>query len=165
MRRRSRTSERSSPSVGPSRRRHGPAMREEIEHRRFVEGIIEFLEIELATLEEMGFRYDRSEEYVANNGETRLLDRFDIEGLPRHFARHRAFGTLLLVAPVPEEGLEQQCLALNEVLAGVTGLYGAASLLPGAIGIGLRLVAAELRQVRQATELALGQLRLLLPAS
>ena len=26
--------------------RHGPAMREEIEHRRFVEGIIEFLEIE-----------------------------------------------------------------------------------------------------------------------
>ena len=35
---------------------------------------IEFLEIELALLEEMGFRYDRSEEYVAANGHTRLVD-------------------------------------------------------------------------------------------
>jgi UDP-N-acetylglucosamine 1-carboxyvinyltransferase len=35
---------------------------------------IEFLEIELATLEEMGFLYDRSEEYVAANGHTRLVD-------------------------------------------------------------------------------------------
>ena len=35
---------------------------------------IEFLEIELATLEEMGFQYDRSEEYVAANGHTRLVD-------------------------------------------------------------------------------------------
>lgn len=35
---------------------------------------IEFLEVELATLEGMGLRYDRSEEYVALNGETRLVD-------------------------------------------------------------------------------------------
>jgi UDP-N-acetylglucosamine 1-carboxyvinyltransferase len=35
---------------------------------------IEFLEIELAVLEDMGFRYDRSEEYVADNGRTRLVD-------------------------------------------------------------------------------------------
>ena len=35
---------------------------------------IEFLEIELALLEEMGFKYDRSEEYPALNGETRLVD-------------------------------------------------------------------------------------------
>ncbi|QIK66454.1 UDP-N-acetylglucosamine 1-carboxyvinyltransferase [Nocardioides sp. HDW12B] len=35
---------------------------------------IEFLEIELALLEEMGFRYHRSEEYVADNGRTRLVD-------------------------------------------------------------------------------------------
>ncbi|HYO39324.1 MAG TPA: UDP-N-acetylglucosamine 1-carboxyvinyltransferase [Nocardioidaceae bacterium] len=35
---------------------------------------IEFLEIELALLEEMGFRYDRSEEYVAANEHTRLVD-------------------------------------------------------------------------------------------
>ncbi len=35
---------------------------------------IEFLEIELALLEEMGFEYSRSEEYVARNGRTRLVD-------------------------------------------------------------------------------------------
>src|SRR3546814_7943391 len=35
---------------------------------------IEFPEIELATLGEMGFDYSRSEEYVAENGATRLVD-------------------------------------------------------------------------------------------
>ncbi len=35
---------------------------------------IEFLEIELALLEEMGFRYDLTPEYVAGNGRTRLVD-------------------------------------------------------------------------------------------
>ena len=35
---------------------------------------IEFLEIELALLEEMGFEYSRSEEYVASNERTRLVD-------------------------------------------------------------------------------------------
>jgi UDP-N-acetylglucosamine 1-carboxyvinyltransferase len=35
---------------------------------------IEFLEIELALLEEMGLQYDRSEEYDALNGHTRLVD-------------------------------------------------------------------------------------------
>ena len=35
---------------------------------------IEFLEIELALLEEMGFQYSRTEEYVALNEHTRLVD-------------------------------------------------------------------------------------------
>ncbi|MGH3424664.1 MAG: helix-turn-helix domain-containing protein [Nocardioidaceae bacterium] len=35
---------------------------------------IEFMEIELALLEEMGLNYDRSEEYLALNGHTRLVD-------------------------------------------------------------------------------------------
>ncbi len=35
---------------------------------------IEFLEIELALLEEMGFSYSRTEEYAAANGHTRLVD-------------------------------------------------------------------------------------------
>ena len=35
---------------------------------------IEFLEIELALLEEMGLDYERSDEYLAANGHTRLLD-------------------------------------------------------------------------------------------
>src|SRR5215510_8753860 len=34
----------------------------------------EFLEIELAVLEEMGFSYTRGEEYLAGNGRTRLVD-------------------------------------------------------------------------------------------
>ncbi len=35
---------------------------------------IEFLEIELAVLENMGFNYHKSAEYMANNGHTRLVD-------------------------------------------------------------------------------------------
>ncbi len=35
---------------------------------------IEFMEIELALLEEMGFVYERSDEYLAENGHTRLVD-------------------------------------------------------------------------------------------
>jgi UDP-N-acetylglucosamine 1-carboxyvinyltransferase len=35
---------------------------------------IEFLEIELKTLEDMGFEYEMSDEYTAQNGKTRLVD-------------------------------------------------------------------------------------------
>ena len=35
---------------------------------------IEFLEIELATLAEMGLKFELSKEYFANNGQTRLVD-------------------------------------------------------------------------------------------
>ncbi len=35
---------------------------------------LEFLEVELAVLEEMGLKYGRSEEYVSGNGRTRLVD-------------------------------------------------------------------------------------------
>lgn len=35
---------------------------------------IEFMEIELKVLEQMGFKYRKSEEYVARNGKTRLVD-------------------------------------------------------------------------------------------
>jgi UDP-N-acetylglucosamine 1-carboxyvinyltransferase len=44
---------------------------------------IEFLEIELATLEGMGMRYELSEEYTALNGRTRLVDLTTIPG-PLH---------------------------------------------------------------------------------
>ncbi len=43
----------------------------EIEVRRVP---IEFLEVELAVLEEMGFEHERSAEYPAENGRTRLVD-------------------------------------------------------------------------------------------
>ncbi|GCD34100.1 UDP-N-acetylglucosamine 1-carboxyvinyltransferase [Streptomyces chrestomyceticus JCM 4735] len=35
---------------------------------------VEFLEIELAVLEEMGLNHERSAEYAADNGRTRLID-------------------------------------------------------------------------------------------
>ena len=41
---------------------------------------IEFLEIELATLEEMGMKYDLGEEYTSANGKTRLVDITTIPG-------------------------------------------------------------------------------------
>ncbi|ADU48427.1 helix-turn-helix domain-containing protein [Intrasporangium calvum] len=41
---------------------------------------IEFLEIELATLEEMGMKYDLSSEYTSANGKTRLVDLTTIPG-------------------------------------------------------------------------------------
>jgi len=41
---------------------------------------IEFLEIELATLEGMGMKYELTEEYVALNGRTRLVDLTTIPG-------------------------------------------------------------------------------------
>ena len=41
---------------------------------------IEFLEIELATLETMGMRYDLTDEYVSANGRTRLVDITTVPG-------------------------------------------------------------------------------------
>ena len=72
---------------------------------------IEFLEIELATLEEMGFRYDRTEEYVANNGETRLVD------LTTHPSDLRA--PLDKIHPMPFPGLNIDNLPFFAVIAAV----------------------------------------------
>lgn len=72
---------------------------------------IEFLEIELATLEEMGFRYDRSEEYVALNGETRLVD------LTTHPSDLRA--PLDKIHPMPFPGLNIDNLPFFAVIAAV----------------------------------------------
>jgi UDP-N-acetylglucosamine 1-carboxyvinyltransferase len=75
---------------------------------------IEFLEIELAVLEEMGFRYDRSEEYVAANGRTRLVDL-----TTRHSTLH---APLDKVHPMPFPGLNIDNLPFFAVIgAAATG--------------------------------------------
>jgi UDP-N-acetylglucosamine 1-carboxyvinyltransferase len=74
---------------------------------------IEFLEIELAVLEEMGFRYDRSEEYVAANGRTRLLDL-----TTRHSVLH---APLDKIHPMPFPGLNIDNLPFFAVIAAVAG--------------------------------------------
>jgi UDP-N-acetylglucosamine 1-carboxyvinyltransferase len=72
---------------------------------------IEFLEIELALLEEMGFRYDRSEEYVAANGRTRLVD------LTTHSSVLRA--PMDKIHPMPFPGLNIDNLPFFAVIAAV----------------------------------------------
>ena len=72
---------------------------------------IEFLELELAILEEMGFRYDRTEEYVANNGMTRLVD------ITTHPSELRA--PLDKIHPMPFPGLNIDNLPFFAVIAAV----------------------------------------------
>jgi urease accessory protein len=105
------------------------------------------------------FRRFESTTIVRRCGEPVLVDRFDILGDSSHFARHRAFGTLLLLAPRPAEQLEAWSLELSADLAGEAGLYAAASVLPSAIGIGLRFAAQELRHLRAGVDRACTSLR------
>jgi UDP-N-acetylglucosamine 1-carboxyvinyltransferase len=70
---------------------------------------IEFLEIELAVLEEMGFRYQRSEEYLAENEHTRLVD------ITTHPSRLRA--PIDKIHPMPFPGLNIDNLPFFAVIA------------------------------------------------
>ena len=72
---------------------------------------IEFLEIELALLEEMGFRYDRSEEYLAQNGHTRLVD------LTTHVSTLHS--PIDKIHPMPFPGLNIDNLPFFAVIAAV----------------------------------------------
>src|SRR6478609_5601644 len=72
---------------------------------------IEFLEIELALLEEMGFRYERGEEYVAANKHTRLVDL-----TTRHSTLHSPIDK---IHPMPFPGLNIDNLPFFAVIAAV----------------------------------------------
>ena len=72
---------------------------------------IEFLEIELALLEEMGFQYSRSDEYVAANGHTRLVD---LTTQPSHL-----HAPLDKIHPMPFPGLNIDNLPFFAVIAAV----------------------------------------------
>lgn len=72
---------------------------------------IEFLEIELAMLEEMGFRYERSEEYLAANGHTRLVD---LRTFPSDLVAPRD-----KIHPMPFPGLNIDNLPFFAVIAAV----------------------------------------------
>ncbi|MEJ7628818.1 MAG: UDP-N-acetylglucosamine 1-carboxyvinyltransferase [Nocardioidaceae bacterium] len=72
---------------------------------------IEFLEIELALLEEMGFSYDRTAEYLAENGRTRLVDL-----TTRPSTLH---ATLDKIHPMPFPGLNIDNLPFFAVIAAV----------------------------------------------
>ncbi|WP_216639500.1 UDP-N-acetylglucosamine 1-carboxyvinyltransferase [Brachybacterium sp. P6-10-X1] len=70
---------------------------------------IEFLEIELAILEEMGLRYDRSAEYTARNGQTRLVD------ITTHPSQMKA--PIDKIHPMPFPGLNIDNLPFFAVIA------------------------------------------------
>ena len=70
---------------------------------------IEFLEVELAVLEEMGFQYSLTEEYVALNGHTRLVD---IETRPSEL-----HAPLDKIHPMPFPGLNIDNLPFFAVIA------------------------------------------------
>ncbi len=72
---------------------------------------IEFLEIELAVLEEMGFRYSLSTEYLAANGRTRLVDLST-----RHSVLHSPIDK---IHPMPFPGLNIDNLPFFAVIAAV----------------------------------------------
>ncbi len=72
---------------------------------------IEFMEIELAVLEEMGLRYALSEEYVAANGRTRLVDI-----TTHHSALHSPIDK---IHPMPFPGLNIDNLPFFAIIAAV----------------------------------------------
>ena len=84
-------------------------------------------------------------------GEPVLVDRFDLRDGPRGGT---AFGSVLLVSPQGAERLEPLAARLTDALGSLEGLYGAASLLPGDAGIGVRLVGATVQNLRQGLTLA-----------
>ena len=70
---------------------------------------IEFMEIELALLEEMGFVYERGAEYPAENGQTRLVD------ITTHPSQLRA--PIDKIHPMPFPGLNIDNLPFFAVIA------------------------------------------------
>ncbi|MCW2780745.1 MAG: UDP-N-acetylglucosamine 1-carboxyvinyltransferase [Marmoricola sp.] len=72
---------------------------------------IEFLEIELAVLTEMGLRYELSEEYVATNGHTRLVDITTLQS--------QLHSPIDKIHPMPFPGLNIDNLPFFAVIAAV----------------------------------------------
>jgi urease accessory protein len=67
------------------------------------------------------------------------------------FHGHRAFGSAIVVL-TSNHDLEKLLVLLTTALGDVSGLYAAASMLPGSAGLGVRLAALDLRQIRLAFE-------------
>ncbi|MGJ5180385.1 urease accessory protein UreD [Bradyrhizobium oligotrophicum] len=77
-----------------------------------------------------------------------LIDRMHVERPDAAlFKGYRAFGSAVLVLPLAHDfaDISQR---LTSTIVRIDGLYAAASLLPDDAGVGLRLAASELRQLR-----------------
>jgi urease accessory protein len=97
-----------------------------------------------------GFRRFRSTTVLRCDGDLRFIDRTDIESFGASGqAGFRAFGSILLAAPGSEAPTAALAEDLSGALASTAGLYAAASPLPGNAGVGVRLAARELRDLRR----------------
>lgn len=102
-----------------------------------------------------GFRqFDSTMTLRFSGGEPVLVDRLDIS----HFGRgptlqFSAFGSMVMVLPLPGEQLETLALELSTALGETPGVYAAASVLPASAGIGIRLAGRDLRALRAGLEL------------
>ncbi|KJC54160.1 urease accessory protein ureD [Bradyrhizobium sp. LTSPM299] len=68
---------------------------------------------------------------------------------PDIFCGHRAFGSAFLML-TPSHDLTNLQSSLTTVLGRISGLYAAASVLPGSAGLGVRLAALDLSRIRAA---------------
>lgn len=85
-------------------------------------------------------------------GEPVLIDRSRLcRPDPGIFRGHRAFGSAVVVL-TSNQDLEKLLALLTTALGDIPGLYAAVSILPGSAGLGVRLAALDLRQVRLAFE-------------
>jgi urease accessory protein len=97
-----------------------------------------------------GFRRFRSTTVLRCDGDLKFVDRTDIDSLGASGeAGFRAFGSILLAAPGSEAPTAALAEDLSGALASIPGLYAAASPLPGNAGVGVRLAARELRDLRR----------------
>ena len=100
-----------------------------------------------------------------SGGEPLLIERTRIDrpddGL---FHGYAAFGSAFMVLPSGHDSADIHATS-TAALGRISGLYGAASALPGRAGIGIRLAALELRCIRQAFEAVRGIYRDVLSAS
>jgi urease accessory protein len=97
-----------------------------------------------------GFRRFRSTTVLRCDGDLKLVDRADIDSLGASGgAGFRAFSSVVIAAPGSETPSAALAEDLSAALASIAGLYAAASPLPGNAGVGVRLAARELRDLRR----------------
>jgi urease accessory protein len=109
------------------------------------------------------FRELRSNLTVSVGGHLGLVDRLDVRTIGRWMqARWSSFGTAVVVTGLDPERSARFASELTYTLARIDGVYGAASPLPGDLGVGVRLASPELRGVQLGIRTARAAFRRLL---
>ncbi len=110
---------------------------------------------------ELGIKSYESSLVVRRGGEPLVIDRLYFAKIePRHFRRYGAHGTIIILAPLAVEHSSELCADLTATLATEAGVYAAASLLPADAGIGVRIAATGLRELRASVDLVWRKARL-----